>query len=264
VYATAETVTKARDNPRWNQALLAISAMLTTPTPGAVASHETAALLHGLDLLNEPQENLVTLTRPPSSYAGRGDGIRFRSAELIPAHVTKAFGVSVTTAARTVMDIARISPFMDGVVVADSALRERKAAKAELNAVLDQCVRWPGVDRARQVAAFSDGRSESVLESCGRVTFERRGLERPELQVEIRTRGGAFRVDYYWRKHQTIAEADGLMKYEDPKRAITQLKRDQLLRETGHDVIHFTWQQLFHEEDRVIAWLTGSFARRPA
>jgi hypothetical protein len=71
----------------------------------------------------------------------------------------------VTTAARTVADIARTTTFMGGVVVADAALYERHASKSELRRVLAGCERWPGTSRARQVTDFADGLAESVLES---------------------------------------------------------------------------------------------------
>jgi predicted transcriptional regulator of viral defense system/very-short-patch-repair endonuclease len=265
VYATAELVTRGKADPRKEQALFAFAAILAAPTPGAVASHETAAAIHGLALLNTRRPDVVTLTRPPGNRAGQVHKIRFHSAELIPAHVTKVLGVPVTTVARTVVDVARSTVFREGVVVADAALRQRKTTKDELNTILDQCARWPGIDQARRVVSFSDGLSESPLESCARVTFEERGLEPPELQVVLETSGGDFRVDFYWRKYRTIAEADGLMKYRDhddgPRRAVAQIQRDQLLRETSRDVVHFTWQQLFYEEDRVITSLTRSFAR---
>jgi len=100
-----------------------------------------------------------------------------------------------------VVDLARTLPFMDGVVVADSALRLRMVRKAELTAVLDRCAQWRGAERARRVVEFCDGRAESVLESCARVVFDRNGLEPPELQVHFDTAGGEYRADFYWRKY---------------------------------------------------------------
>jgi len=58
----------------------------------------------------------------------------------------------------------------------------------------------------------------------------------------------------------TIAEADGVGKYADTGRAVKQLERDQLLREAGFKVVHFTWRQLFRETDRLIARIKEVFA----
>ena len=108
-------------------------------------------------------------------------------AALPRKHVTGLFfGVPVTTGARTVIYIARTRPFMEGVVVADSALRAGLATPYAIRKVLADCEKWPGLDRATQVAGFATNLSESVLESCARVVFRDRGLPPPQLQVPIR------------------------------------------------------------------------------
>ena len=73
----------------------------------------------------------------------------------------------MTSVGRTVVDLARVGAFAEGVVVADSALRAGKTTVAEMKGVIADCGRWPGVQRARTVVAFSDHRSESALESIG-------------------------------------------------------------------------------------------------
>jgi very-short-patch-repair endonuclease len=260
VYATSEFTTRAKKDPRLGEASRVMAAVLGLPSGNAVASHWSAAVVHGLDLLNAPRSDTVTVTRPPGRYHGRARGVRFYSAELPPGQVAERFGTRVTTPARTVVDLARTLSFIEGVVVADSALHLGKAAKAGLEEVLAACSGWPGISRARKVVEFSDRRSESVLESCARVIFDEHGLEPPELQVTLETSEGLFRVDFYWREHRTIAEADGRTKYETPNKARNQLIRDQLLRDTGRSVVHFTWQELFYESDRLIRRVTNAFS----
>ena len=129
----------------------------------------------------------MTLTVPPGtrvSYYAR-TGVICHMAEVPDEHVTRLYGIPATTAARTVIDIARTASFMDGVVVADSALYERHTSKTELRRVLLRCDRWPGISRARQVVEFANGLAESALESCARVVFPEQGLPAPELQVHI-------------------------------------------------------------------------------
>jgi len=181
------------------------------------------------------------------------------AAELPPEHVTKQFKIPVTTVARMVIDLARMSSFMAAVVSADSALHRSKTTKKELGSVLSACGKWPGLIQARRVMSFSDERSESVLESCARVIFDAHGLPPPDLQVELGAERFAGRVDFYWRDHQTVAEADGEVKYGNAARSIAQLERDQLLRAAGFRVVHFTWQQLFHEQLLVISWIKQAF-----
>jgi hypothetical protein len=64
-----------------------------------------------------------------------------------------------------------------------------------------------------------------------------------------------------WREAGVIAEADGDLKYEDSERARQQLTRDRLLHEAGHEVVHFTWRELFFEPTRVIARIRQALDR---
>jgi hypothetical protein len=172
-------------------------------------------------------------------------------------------GVALTSVARTVVDLARVSSFRDGVVAADSALRAGKTTVAEIGDVIADCERWPGVKRARRVAAFADGSSESALESIGRAAFHEHGLPAPELQVWVGSDelGVVGRTDFLWRKHRTIAEADGALKYADPGRAIGQLNRDAQLRDAGFDVTHFTWHEITMTPLQVVERIRAALAR---
>jgi Protein of unknown function (DUF559) len=263
VYATVAEVTAAAADPARAHALLVAGAI--ERVGGGVASHQSAAVLHGLSLLTKPPDGTVILTVPPGrrpgSY-GRARVIR-HSAELPGKQVTELFGLAVTTAGRTVVDIARTSSFMEGVVVADSAIHHLQTSKAGLAAVLSSCSGWPGIGRAREVADFASGLAESVFESCARVVFHEHGLPRPELQVLLSGGDGGViaRADFYWARYRVVGESDGLLKYEDSRAAIAELKRDRLLREAGFEVVHFTWQELFGQPERVIDRLRTAFAR---
>jgi hypothetical protein len=253
-YAKASMVAAAEADPVLAHALDVAGAIARHSR--AVASHQSAATLRGLDLLKEPLAGTVCVTVPPGARAGsyRRANIIRHSAVLPEAHVTKLFGLPITTAARTVVDIARTGAFMAGVVTADSALHQRWASKAELRRVLASCDGWPGISSARTVVEFASSLAESVLESCARVVFHEEGLPPPELQVVILGQGGRqiARVDFLCREWGVVAEADGLIKYQTGADAIAELKRDRLLREQDLEVVHFTWEELFRESERVV------------
>jgi very-short-patch-repair endonuclease len=156
---------------------------------------------------------------------------------------------------------------MSAVVAADSALRAditRNQAdfttKEALIAVCDACAGWPGIRHARRAVDFSDPRAESVLESCARVVFEEHGLDPPELQFTVTGPDFRYSVDFYWPRYRVIAEADGEIKYADPRRAMRQLERDQRLRDLGYKVIHFTWRELFQNPSAIIDRIRKAFA----
>jgi hypothetical protein len=255
-----EFLGRTAKDPAFGHALQVAAFQAAQSARGAAASHQSAALIHRLDLLNAPEDGLVWMTRAPGTYRGRSvQGIRFHSASLPKNHVTTLYGVLVTTATRTVLDLARSLPFMEAVVVADSALRMGKTTKPGLIRVLDSFPRWPGTDMARQAVEFSNELAESALESCARVIFAEWDLPTPALQIDIIEGQFIGRADFYWPEYRTIAEADGQAKYEDPRRARQQIQRDSLLRETGHKVVHFTWTELFTEPARVIARIRKAF-----
>ncbi|HEX4252612.1 MAG TPA: hypothetical protein VH008_32420 [Pseudonocardia sp.] len=75
--------------------------------------------------------------------------------------------------------MARSVPFEQGVVVLDAALAGGLVDPAELPDAPHRMRRRRGTPLARRVAAFADGRSESVGESRSRVAFARVDLSSP-------------------------------------------------------------------------------------
>jgi hypothetical protein len=266
VYARADlasSVASCRDGDR----LLRLAAVLAIVGPRAVASHQDAAILHGLALLDRPKADEFTVTCPRgvTGHRTRRAGLRAHTAWLPDSHLAVSNKVPATSVARTVIDLARTTPFRSGVAAADCALHGGTTSKAELRSVIATCARWPGIDRARRVVDFSDSRSESPFESISRVAFRDAGLPAPELQVWV---GGpdrvVGRVDFLWREHRTIAEADGALKYADPERARSQLRRDAALREAGFEVVHFGWHELTFAPDQVVRSIRAAFDRAGA
>jgi hypothetical protein len=268
VYATAEAIAQSRASPRESHKLLAAAVLASSSRRGYVVSHESAALIHGFNLLKAPPVDTVVLTCEPSDLAARARtnaGVKIHVARLPARHVVSTNDLPITSVDRTSADLARALPFMAAVVVVDDAIRRRLTAKSRIQRILHGCANWPGAVTAREVVDFSDGRSESALESCARVVFHERGLPKPELQAEFFGDDGRVlaRADFAWLEHKTVAEADGMLKYNDPANTQAmraQFRRDRLLRELGYKVVHFTWDELFREPDRVVARIRDAFS----
>jgi hypothetical protein len=261
VYATKRALDWAGVDPV-RAHVLAVLAARATVGGNAVASYHSAALLHRLSLLKPPPDKAVALTVPlakPWNRARPADVV-FHASDLPAEHVTKRYNLPVTTAARTVVDLARTLPFLDAVVMADSALKDEKATKPELHQVMKKCAGWPGARQARRVIDFADERAESPLESAARVVFEQCDLDPPELQATIHGPDFAFRVDFLWPGQKVIAEADGLVKYNDRKDLLAERDRDHRLVEAGYTVVHFTWQEIFQTPEVVITRIRKAFA----
>ena len=261
IYAPAERVSSVTATDRGALALR-VAATLASLGPQAVASHHTAARLQGLALLGRVPEG-IAITRVPGTGSRKSwSDVRVHHAALPIGHVGLYDGVPVTAAARTVADLARVSPFRAGVVVADCALRRKLTTKPELQAVIESCRRWPGLQRAAEVVAFADALAESPLESIARVAFRDCGLPPPELQAWLGADGRVIaRVDFYWERFRTIAEADGDLKYDNRFEARYQLQRDAELRDAGFEVVHFGWREIYYTPMQVAESILAAFRR---
>lgn len=225
----------------------------------------TAAVLHRL-----PDHDLdlsaVHLWRSDERHGRVGAGVRHHQGEMSPDDVCVRDGLLVTSVARTAVDVARTSSLATGLVVTDAALR--RASPAEVREVLERQRSWSGAAAAARVVQMSDGRSESVGESLGRLVVVSGGLPVPELQVDIRDDADRLvgRVDFLFREQRTIGEFDGRDKYgrsssSDPRAADPRLDpgrsddpgervwreklREDALRNLGFEVVRFVWAELW-------------------
>lgn len=259
-YVTKTATEWAEGNSR-RQHVLNVYVAMNSIGAGAVPSHQSAAIMHDLKLLNDLGD-IVTLTLPPErKRSGRErPGVILHAAALPRRHVGRMYRVPVTSGPRTAADLARTLPFMDAVVVVDSALNLDLAAKPELLAVLKECRGWPGAQLAKRAIEFAHPGAESPLESCGRVIIHEHGIEAPEVQVTIRGDRFEYAVDLYWDKHKTIVEFDGMVKYKAAQDLRSQFERDRVLRDVGYKVVHVTWKELFGNPGLVIERIRRGFA----
>ncbi|UYP20162.1 type IV toxin-antitoxin system AbiEi family antitoxin domain-containing protein [Rhodococcus sp. Z13] len=227
---------------------------------GTVLSHVSAAALHGLDLWTVPLEH-VHVSRPPHRHGRMTSQIHVHPTEL-GDDVVLVDGLPVTSAARTVVDLARTLPRDQAVVVGDSALRLYPDVASDLPRVLADSGQRHGLAKARAVVPFLDGRSESVGESLSRIRIAEAGLPRPILQHEIVTADGRrYRVDFYW-ENGVVGEFDGRMKYTDSRALFDEKLRQDAIRDAGFEVVRWTWAEL--ERFDVVAERLRKAARRAA
>lgn len=233
----------------------------------AVISHVSAAALHGLPLWG------ISLGRVHVTRDRRHGGrvtrrLHVHSAHLHATEVAELDGLAVTSAARTVADLARSLPFEQAVVLADTALHRTLVTRAQLGAAVERGARRSGTPAARRVLAFADGLSESPGESRSRVRMQLYGVARPQLQMPIATRLGVLRADFGWPRHRTIGEFDGLAKYgdllrpgRDPADVVVQEKiREDAIRDEGWRVVRWIWSEL-EPFDEVARRIERSFRR---
>ncbi len=237
------------DGPEaWHAA--AVRAAVADLAPGSVASHASAAVLHGLPVWGLPLDR-VQATRARRSGARRTAAVDLHAAAIDPDEVTVVDGVLVTVVCRTVVDIARSAPFEQAVAVADAALRARRTTRDALQEALRRARGRPGCPAARRAVAFADPRAESVGESRSRVAMLRAGLPVPVLQQPFVTRDGRElgRVDFWWPGQRVVGEFDGRVKYGRLLRpgqtagdaVVVEKRREDLIRAEDTRFVRWGW-----------------------
>ncbi|SDT27988.1 Transcriptional regulator, AbiEi antitoxin, Type IV TA system [Friedmanniella luteola] len=231
---------------------LQLEAVAAQVQPGAVVSHGSAAVLHGLPVWPASIER-VHLTRNRSTGAKRRRDVEVHGATLPTAHVAELDGLAVTTLPRTVADLARLLPFDQAVAAGDRAAAQ-DLDFGHLEDVLSTMEQWPGVRQARRVADFLDGRAETAGESVSRVRIGELGLPSPIPQYEVYDAEGTMiaRVDFAWPDRRTIGEFDGRVKYgallrpgQRPEDVVFAEKlREDALRDAGWQVVRWIWADL--------------------
>ncbi|MHA7283083.1 type IV toxin-antitoxin system AbiEi family antitoxin domain-containing protein [Arthrobacter sp. TMS2-4] len=231
-------------------------------TVGHVYSHETAAVLHGLDLWRPGND--VHVTQPTrTSNASHGADVRNHSAQLEEDDVVLLHGLPVTSLLRTAVDCARTLPFDRALIVADQSMARGVTRSAALTAV-DQLGPAAGVGRASAVITAADPLSESPGETLTRSRLLRFGLPPALSQVEVSTRRGRYRLDFAWPELLVGLEFDGRVKYFGA--AVTdevlyeERRRERALVEEGWTILRIEWSDLFREAE-LEARLRGALCR---
>ncbi|WP_157096504.1 hypothetical protein [Microbacterium arborescens] len=220
----------------------------------AAVSHESAAVLHGLDLYRVRPTRVHLTTAPGARVSSSPDA--FRHCTPLDAHdVVEVNGIRCTSLARTVFDVARTMTPEAALVMADRAERiwcdgtgrssdEWRTAMAARVAAAGAA---RGIRRARWVTGFADGRAESTLESVSRFRLHQLGFRSVRLQVPIAGPRGAgwYRVDFGLDDADAWGECDGVGKYLDPE-----------LRSAG------SAERTVLDEKRREDWIRGTTGRR--
>ena len=226
---------------------------------GAQFSHDSAAALYRLPSIGGWPQLLHELTvRTPGGTSRRGIRRHGLGLDKDPTVIGE---VTVTSLARTIVDLSCTTAFVRAVTMADAALQEPRAAgiRAELGVpavtqfqllqALGSLLPYPGSARARLAIQFADGSSGSPGESFCRVQFHALGLPAPELQVEIFDEFGSIGfADFYWPHLGLVCEYDGRSKYGARRQFQRNISGEQVL-----------WQEKVRE-DRMRRVVAG-FAR---
>lgn len=213
------------------------------------ACHQSAAVLHGLPVLDRDLETVHTV----HAQEGQTGSRRLDTYRIYPYPgadaLTRRDGVLTVRPALAVLGTSMRAGLWSGQVAADAAVRSRITTTDELRGWLERMPRHPGIARARRVVEQADGRSESAGESILRLLLADLGyLAVPQHTVTDAAGRFVARVDFYLPQLDVVVEFDGMVKYagKDGKDALeAERRRERRIRGLGHGVARIVWADLY-------------------
>jgi very-short-patch-repair endonuclease len=217
---------------RWLAAVLACG-------DGAVLSHQAAGELWGLR--RRRKERSIDVTIPQASGRGRRSGIAIhRALSLRPEEHTLHCRIPVTSAARTLLDLATFLPRRQLERATDEAERLRLCTEGDLEELVHLHFGRPGAGalrtlleehRAGSTATRNDFEERFLALCCNR------HLPQPEVNVPLLD----YVVDFLWPQTRLVVEVDGRETHGTRRAFQADRDRDGRLAVAGYRVLRFTW-----------------------
>ena len=231
--------------------------------PGAVASHESAAALHGFATFTAGPV-VVMLAHGDHQHLKTG---RLRqSTDLQPHHCTVVDGIPVTIAARTLVDLAAaVRPGRLRIAVED-ALAARSCTLEDVSRCHRELRRQGKrgmASLALVLGALGPGRvpAPSTLERVTRTVLREGGLPSPTREHPLPWRPEAEgRVDFAYPAARVIIEADSRRWHTRERDFEADRRRDREAQLAGWDVYRFTWHDLRTDPADVVATVRRALA----
>jgi very-short-patch-repair endonuclease len=247
VYAVGHTVLTV--NGRRMAAVLAAG-------PGAALSHASAAALWQIRPTSATRIDVSV-----RSAAGRGKrpGLRIhRAARLRDDEITVQQGITVTTVARTLFDLASSMPGR----VLERALDEAEIRELYDFASLDALVRAHAGERGAAALARAlrhdagTTATKSELEELLLSICDRHGIERPAVNADV----AGLEVDFLFAKRRLVVEADSWAFHRTRRAFERDRERDAILARADYRTLRFTHRQLTREPAMVADTIIRSSA----
>jgi hypothetical protein len=226
------------------------SALTAVTRVPAVVSDRSAAALYGW-WLPPGIADVTDISVAPEHVVERA-GVRCHRRLLGPTDVRESGGISLTSPARTILDLAGQLPLIDLVVVMDAALHKRTCTLEQLAArAQDRGVR--GITGYRRALQLCDGLSESAPETMMRLVIVLSGLPAPTPQFKVYDKHGTFvaRTDLRAKGVRAAFEYDG-GGHDEPVVHARDVKRWRDLRMAGYEVFPYTARELFRTPHLIV------------
>lgn len=259
--------TRWPDSPVEQHILLAVAEQVTHAE--AVISHASAACIWGLPHpgTGNWHAGAVELTHGAGARPSSGQAIHHLG-RLPAGQVLRAAGGHLTTSpCRTAVDLARTLELPQALVLLDAAARlevegfvasprrasyRNPALIAAARESLSDAARSVRCRRLDEAISITEPCRESPIESLAAGHFHVAGLPLPSFQEPIRTAGGTFFADCFWKEQRLVGEADGAGKYDEPGAAVAEKEREQLLRDQDLRMVRWLGKEIMFRPQVVV------------
>jgi very-short-patch-repair endonuclease/predicted transcriptional regulator of viral defense system len=239
-------------------AVLASSGGRGAARAGAVVSHHTAAGLRRLQSPKPAAEPVDVLV--PGMARGRRPGVRAHRVDRLEADETALLeGIPVTTAARTLLDLAAGITTRELERLVAHADREGLATHAELALLVERHARRRGAAALLRILGAQGGPqlTRSEAESQLLALVRRARLTPPAVNVRV----AGYEVDFLWHVERLVVEVDGFAFHSSARAFERDRRRDAALTAAGFRVLRVTWRQIVGEPELLLATLVQALLR---
>lgn len=233
-----------------------LAAVMRRLPRGAAFSGLTAAWLHGMDVAPcDPIEATV----PQDAGVSARAGVALRRSGFAKGDIVQVRGMPATSIVRTLGEVCGRLGLVEAVILADSAMHDRRVKLAQLTSWADANAGRRGIKKLRQVLQHVEPAAESPMESRLRMLLVLAGLPRPKAQVSIHNRWGRFvgRPDLYYEKQRLGIEYDGGV---HRLQLAADNRRQNLLLEAGVSLLRFTASDLLGSPESVVSQVRAMLA----
>ena len=252
--------------PAAEASFISLAAATTRLSGGrAVASHLTAAKLHGIDVVDglpgvregQPSDlHLHIIVSTPNGVRYPA-GVKVHRTRLSRNDVTTIDGVAVTSPTRTLADLLLTQPRILAIAAVEQALQMCLVEPGQFKAVTAIMRCRPGARRGHDWLRLVTPGTESPLETLSRLRFTDCGLVPSRIQPVILDRDGRFvaRADFEFDEggRKVLGEADGRTVHDLPSARYEDRAREDALRQLGYEVVRWVWTDVTQNLDELVA-----------
>jgi very-short-patch-repair endonuclease len=243
VFARAYRVAGAPDT--WRSRLAAVNASIE----GRFAfSHRTAGALLGLDPIAERDIEIISKTMP------RLPGVRVHRIRGPWPQLLHAEGFPVTSAHRTILDLFAVKHHNMAELALEDALRKKMTTLDRLwDEYTKTCTHGRNGCRHFRLALLQrddrDGTLQSRMESKLRRIIKHLPGEPAVPQVEVRTAGFRYFLDFAYPGVMLGIEAQSIRWHMGQAKFYYDLKRDRRLKRAGWTMLYFSMDDLLRRDE---------------